>query len=99
MYQIKILSTARNDMENIIFYIKYHLKNINGANKLIEIIKKNLEIIKLFPYGCSSYENTEYRSANFNNYMLFYKVDEISKTIYIIKMVYKGYNINGIINN
>ena len=72
MHQIEILQTARNDMENIIFYIKYQLKNINGANKLIEIIKKNLEIIKLFPYASSLYKDTGYRLVNFNNYMLFY---------------------------
>ena len=101
MYKIRVLSTAVNDFQNILFYIRYQLKNNTAAKNLNDKIQKEINNIREFPYACpicvieGQLEN-EYRRSKVGNYLIYYTISELKKIIYIVRILYSRMNQNSV---
>lgn len=93
MYKLEYLPIALNDMIEIISYIRNELKNPTAANTLSEKFIQAAENSKDFPYSNPLYipirmSNHEYRKIIVDNYIMFYRVNETTKTITVARVIY-----------
>ncbi len=93
MYSIEYLESAKKDIDDAIFYIRYYLCNRTAAINLHNAIQKEIQNISLFPYGNSAFIpniklDEEYRSSRVKNYSIFYTIDENAKTVIIVRIQY-----------
>ena len=56
MYKLNFLPLAKQDMDNIIYYVSNNLKNKSASKKLAENFINGANNILEFPYGCAVYE-------------------------------------------
>lgn len=100
-YKIEILSTADQDIIEIARYISEELKNPTAAETLIDKIYDAAESLFGFPYSHMLYYPVdkskslkhEYRKIPVDNYLLFYYVDEKSKSIVVSRVIYAKRNL------
>ena len=97
LYKLEYLPAARKDLIDIAQYISKKLQNPEAANRLatrmIEEAEKSLE----FPYANPAYLpirplRREYRKILVQNYLMFYWINEESKTVTIARVVYAKRN-------
>ena len=93
MYSVQFLPLAQNDLLEIVQYIANDLFNKQAANKLADEIIKATDILADFPYAYPVYNpirpiKTEYRKIAVQKYMVFYSVDERTKTVTIARIIY-----------
>ena len=98
MYKLYYLPIARQDVEDIIHYVSYNLNNLSAAKNLANYFVESAENVLCFPYGFSVYDisgelKKEYRKIKVKNYYMFYTIDEDSKTIIIVRVIYKKMNL------
>lgn len=92
-YKISITVSAYNDINEILSYISDVLKNPIAAANLLDSIEKRYNEIALNPEMFSvcndaRLQSMGYRKVVINNYILFYKVDAQTKTVYIMRVIY-----------
>lgn len=102
MYKIEYLPIAKKDMYDIIYYISNQLKNPTAAKKLAKKFLDGEKSILSFPYGVSVYNSRkklihEYRNIKVDNFLIFYIINENTKTITIVRVLYQKMNINTIL--
>lgn len=98
MYKLEFLPVALNDMLEISSYISNELKNPIAADKLSEKFVNAAEALADFPYSTPVYIpmkqlNHEYRKTVIENYLMFYWVDEPSKTVTVARIIYGKRNL------
>ncbi|MDE6658635.1 MAG: type II toxin-antitoxin system RelE/ParE family toxin [Eubacterium sp.] len=98
MYKLEFLPVAKNDMLEIVKYISDELKNPAAASKLAEKFISSAEKVCDFPYLNHVYTplkplGLEYRRIIVNNYLMFYTVDEETKKVTIMRVIYARRNI------
>ena len=102
MYRIEFLPIAKKDIEDIIYYISYDLKNITAAKKLRDLFMSGIDNILEFPYGNAVYKpigvlKNEYRSYKIKNFLMFYTIDEKEKLITVVRVLYQKMDFNNIL--
>ena len=102
MYKIEFLPIAKKDIDDIIYYIFYNLKNITASRKLRDLFISSLDYIVEFPYGNSVYKikralKYEYRSYRVKNFLMFYTINEDKKLITIVRVLYQKMDISNIL--
>lgn len=102
MYKIEFLPIAKEDIDNIIYYVHHTLKNLTASTKMRDLFSESLDYIAEFPYGNSIYEpignlNNEYRRYRVKNFLMFYTINEEEKTITIVRVLYQKMNIANIL--
>lgn len=102
MYKIEFLPIAKEDMDNIIYYISYNLKNITASKNLRDLFIKSLNYIIEFPYSNSIYKplrnlSYEYRIYKTKNFLMFYTINEDKKLITIMRILYQKMDISNIL--
>ena len=85
-------------------HLKHTLKNQYAANKLFRTIEATVENLKLFPNRHPIIDDSllrlyEIRYVTVNNYLLFYRSIEETKTIYIIRFLYARSDWKRILHN
>lgn len=93
MYKTVFLPIALNDMLEIANYISNELKNPIAADRLSEKFVGAAEALADFPYSNPVYIpmkqlEHEYRKTVVENYLMFYWVDEPSKTVTVARVIY-----------
>lgn len=93
MYNLQFLPLAQSDLVGIVRYIADDLHNKEAAQKLADEIIKATETLTDFPYAFPAYTairptKNEYRKLIVQNYMIFYTVDEKTKTVTVSRVVY-----------
>lgn len=91
-----------NDLDSVISYISIKLSNPIAAknllNKTEEAIKSLSDSPLFFPiYHNSLIKEKEYRFLTVGNYIIFYRIDEAAKTVYVARFLYSGQNIEKIL--
>ena len=90
-FQLKYLPSFYRDLDKIINYIKYELKNTIAAKKLLEEIEQEIEKRKYNPniyekYKSSKKRKNVYYKIHVKNYIIFYVVEgnviEIRRILY-----------------
>lgn len=102
MYKLEFLPIAKNDVDNIIYYISNNLKNITAARKLRDLFADSIDKILEFPYGNSIYQQVnflknEYRSFKAKNFLMFYTINEQDRIITIVRVLYRKMDISKIL--
>ena len=93
MYKLEYLKTALDDISQIISYIKDTLCNKTAAISLLKNILKVSDKLTVFPYSYPVYTpirklKYEYRKLVIQNYIMFYYINESTKTVTISRVVY-----------
>ena len=93
MYNVQFLPLARDDLMGIAGYISEELGSSRAAMRLAEEIVKSTERLAEFPYSCPVYTpirplRYEYRKLRVENYLVFYTVNEASKTVTVMRIIY-----------
>jgi len=92
-YKLILANTAYLDLEQIYAYIAKTLSAPNAANNLMGKIESKIRDLQVFPIS-SPFCNDEslklkgYRKLVVNNYIVIYKVDELTETVHIIRILY-----------
>lgn len=99
MYKLEFLSLAKNDMDNIIYYISHELKNKSAALSLANEFINQANNILMFPksnpiYMSFNKSKNEYRVNRVKNFLMFYIIDDKKKIITIARVIYNKRNID-----
>lgn len=102
MYKLEFLPIAKNDIDNIIYYISINLGNKIAAVNLSKKFIDGANGILIFPYGVPVYEiagklKNEYRRVRVNNYLMFYTINEEKKVITIVRVLYRKMDIENLL--
>ena len=97
MYRLVTTSLADDDLDEIVGYIRNELKNEKAATDFVEEVLKCYENLEQNPkmYAvCTEANlfNKGYRKAKIKNYLLVFKIDESTKTVYIMRFFYGARN-------
>lgn len=101
MYKINYYENAYKDIEDIFDYINNKLNNSIAAFKLKEKIIKSEKIIALLPHIGNSYTSftgIEYYKYRVQNYYIIYCVDKSTKTINIVRVLYRKRNYQNLLS-
>ena len=96
-YKLIVTNPAQNDLSEIANYIASDLVSPQAALNFIDEVSNCYDNIslnpKMYPF-CDNerLKNKEYRKAIINNYLMFYRIDENNKAIFIMRFVYGGRN-------
>ncbi len=90
-----ITELAAQDLDNIVSYITEQLSNPSAASRLLDDIAKCYGYLKTSPQiyeicRDSKLSRDGYRKAVINNYMLIYRIDDVTKTVFILRFFYGG---------
>ena len=88
MYNIEILQSASDNIDDIGRYIAAELKNKTTAERLTDKIYSAIEMLAAFPYAHPVHQTPqneeplkhEYRKILVDNYFVFYHVDECARS-------------------
>ena len=101
-YNVEILETAQNDIIEISLYIGEQLKNPTAAENLVDKIYDMAASLADFPHSHILYYpidkekrlKREYRKIPIDNYLLFYHVNEKTKSVIVSRVIYAKRNIS-----
>ena len=101
-YKIQITDSFENDLDLVTAYISQVLQNPDAAAHLVDEAEKTVGLISDYPGMFSLYTDEEiaakgYRNAPVANYELFYRIDEETETVYILRFLYAGQDITSIL--
>ena len=93
MYKLVITELAQNDLDSIVKYIAQQLSNPTAAGDFLDEVEKCYSYLKSNPliYAKSTdwrLEQEGFRKALIKNYLLFFKVNEDSKTVTVNRFLY-----------
>ncbi|MDA3834456.1 MAG: type II toxin-antitoxin system RelE/ParE family toxin [Spirochaetales bacterium] len=93
MYKVNYTTPAQEDLVSIMKYISSILKAPTAAEDLLDKIEKETEILEenplIFPFSQDEYITKHgIRYMLIKNYFIFYTIDEDSKTVSIIRIMY-----------
>jgi len=103
-YAYKFAPRAESDLDNTLKYIEEELHNPKAAQDLVIELFEKIDIVREFPLSGVALDNEfisdqTLRRIFVRNYVVFYKPDDATKTIIIIRMIYGGRNIDEILKN
>lgn len=92
-YKIIHTESAEQDLDNILGYMVYSLANPSAAASFADAVAacySDLEKTPLMYELCHDprLRTLEYHKAVIKNYIMVYKVDEPTKTVYILRFFY-----------
>ena len=92
-YQVRITKTAENDLNSAADYIEFNLLNPQAADNLLDKAEEVIGKLSASPKAHRLVDDPVLRDWGIrfvavNNYLAFYKIDEESKIVYIIRFLY-----------
>ena len=94
-YKLVITGLAEQDLDDIAGYIANDLSSPKAALGFLNDVESCYDDISLNPHMypfCESerLKSKEYRKALIKNYIMFYRVDDKEKTVYVMRFIYGG---------
>lgn len=101
-YKICIADSFEHDLDLVTAYISQVLQNPAAADNLLAKAEEIIDKIADFPFMFSFCPDKElaqkgYRNTPVGNYQLFYRVDERTETVYILRFQYAGREISSLL--
>ena len=101
-YEVKLLSLAENDLDEICQYLAQFYPGTLGTHcvpgRFLDAIEKDIENIRLNPKMFPKYEyNREYRKLVTGDFLVFYKIDEENNMARIYRILHGKRNISTIL--
>ena len=98
LYRVTYSPKAYADIASIKKYIKYDLKNEVAAKSIINLIENKINSLDYSPKRFQEinmvYKNNSVRRMPIKKYNVFYSVDDINKSVTVLRIAYGGANIN-----
>ena len=96
-YDIRITSRAEQDIKSAADYIEHILLNPTAADQFLNQVDKAINSLRAFPQKHPLTDDPvlkswDIRFVKTDNYLVFYTVSEVNKTIYIIRVLYQRRN-------
>lgn len=97
-YKIKINPRAIRELDNIYEYIAKEKLAPENAKVQVDRIKKAVLNLDTFPHSHQErnegrYAGKGYRQLLIDNYITIFRIDETSKTVYVVTIQYQGRNL------
>ena len=97
-YNIMYTAGAKRDLRNIFKYISEELLASENAAGQVERIMASIRTLDSMPKRNRLYEeepwySKELRFFPVNNYLVFYRVEDESSTVYVVRIMYSGRDI------
>lgn len=97
-YNVKLNPRAFRDLDDIFAYIALEKLSPENAKGQTDRIKKKLKTLETFPQAHQErmegrYAGKNYRQLIIDNYIAIYRIDEETKTVYIVTIQYQGRNL------
>ena len=97
-YKVKINPRAIRELDSIYEYIANEKLAPENAKKQVDRIKKAILNLDTFPQSHQErnegrYAGKGYRQLLVDNYIAVFRIDEASKTVYIVTIQYQGRNL------
>ena len=101
-YKIRIAESFEHDLDLVTAYISQVLQNPTAADNLLAKAEETVGQIAEHPFMFSFFPDEEleqkgYRNAPVGNYQLFYRVEESTETVYILRFQYSGRDISSLL--
>jgi len=92
-YTILYTHSAEQDIDNLFTYIKEKLGSVKAAEKQVINIYTAVMKLETFPKCCEvlsfkKFRERGYRRLIVDNYLIFYTVDEKSKKVILMRVLY-----------
>jgi toxin ParE1/3/4 len=96
-YEVKLNEQAFRDIESIFVHIAINKMSPENAKAQTDRIYKKLKELEIFPYSHPKrtrgiYAEMDYRQLVIDNYIAIYKIDESSKIVHVVTVLYQGRN-------
>lgn len=93
MYKLIVTEFAHQDLDNIISYISIQLANPAAADRFLDEVEGCYNFLIRNPMMYEKCRDTwldaeGYRKAVINNYIAVYRIDEVKKTVIILRFFY-----------
>jgi addiction module RelE/StbE family toxin len=90
-YIVKMSETAKQDLENIISYLRYDLAGGIIADKYILLFKQELKKLEDIAGSMNVLDekltgHKDIRKINVRNYVIFYTIDEEKDNVFILRI-------------
>ena len=97
-YTVILTEEAAQELEGIYHYIAHELLAPETARKQVARIFSEVRTLETLPDRYKLYEDEPFRSMGIRsfpvgNYLVFYKVDNESRRVYVMRIMYGGRNI------
>lgn len=97
-YKVKINPRAIRELDSIYEYITNEKLAPENAKGQVNRIKKAILNLDTFPQSHQErnegrYAGKGYRQLLIDNYIAIFRIDEISKTVYVVTIQYQGRNL------
>jgi len=92
-YKIQLSIKAKEDLKNIVRYVKYELLEPLIAQKYAELIKNEIKTLEHMPQKFAVIDTNIVKYDNFRkliikNYIAFYRINEEEKIVNIERILY-----------
>ena len=86
-YEVKLLNLAESDLDEICRYLSRFYPGTPG--RFLDALEKDFDSISFNPNMFPKYEyNSEYRKMVTDDFLVFYKTDEVNKKVYIYRILH-----------
>ncbi len=97
-YKVKVSPRAIRELDHIYKYIANEKSAPEHAKGQVDRIKKSVLSLDTFPQSHQErnegrYAGKGYRQLLIDNYIAIFRIDEPSKTVYVITIQYQGRNL------
>lgn len=97
-YKVKLNPQAFREIDDIFAYIALEKLSPENARRQTDRIWEALKKLENFPQSHQeriegSYAGKGYRQLLIDNYIAIFRIDEASKTVYVVTIQYQGRNI------
>jgi len=96
-YKLTISKEAHKDTDSIVHYIAEELVNPAAAAGFLDDVEKSYHVVVNKPYMYSLCHDARlnregYRKIVIKNYIIIYRIDDETKAVYIMRIIYGGRN-------
>lgn len=103
MYRLRTTKEVGNDVDNLVAYMIYSLKNGQAASNFLDQYEKQIQNLTTFPFGYRGigfeYQGYEIRMKPFSSYNIFFVVDTKTRQITILRVLKDRQNWKAILHN
>ncbi|MBQ8821565.1 MAG: type II toxin-antitoxin system RelE/ParE family toxin [Lachnospiraceae bacterium] len=97
-YKVKLNPRAIRELESIYEYIAKEKQAPENARGQIDRIKQAILNLDIFPQSHQErmegrYVGKGYRQLLVDNYIVIFRIDEVSKVVYVVTIQYQGHNL------
>lgn len=102
-YEVRLTPDTSNDLRGIFEYIAYDLQSIQNAANQLDRLEQSIASLNQMPERFRAYEKEPWHSRNLrvmpvDNYLVFYIPDHERLVVTVIRVMYRGRDVDSQLN-